>query len=719
MTTAVKKAIDMTVSPEGLAVLTLDTPGRMNVLSPDVFQEMNDTFEELKKRSEVRALVILSGKSDSFVAGADVRFLATISSPDEGAAMSRAAQGVFNRLEELPFPTVVAIHGVCLGGGLEMSLATTYRLVSEDEKSQIGLPEVQIGLLPGAGGTQRLPRLIGLPAALDMILTAKRVRPRAAKKLGLVDEVVPQELLHDRAKAAALELAGKHGMANDNLQSRQKSLSSRLMEAFGARSILYTQVKAQLRKKAGDHYPAPYKALDAAMASRKPLAEGLEVEARLFGELAAGLVSKNLIHIYDMTTALKSDSGLPKGSTAKPRKVKKMAVLGGGLMGSGIATVYAEKGLPVSVKDRDDAALGKSLSYAWKYFDRKVSRRRMRAFERDLKMALIRPTTNYTGFKRVDMVVEAVFEDMALKHKVLQETEAATGPETIFASNTSSLPITEIAKGASRPENVIGMHFFSPVEKMPLVEIIVHPGTADWVTATTVETAKLLGKQVIVVNDGVGFYTTRVLAPFMNEAVRILWEGAAIDQIDNAMRDFGFPVGPMVLQDEVGLDVATKVMKIMMEAFPQRFSAPDGWTKVVEDGRLGKKNGKGFYRYSGKSKDPDPSFYDLTPNGRKRVRMDVDEIQQRCVMAFLNEAALCLEEGVLRSPRDGDAGAIFGLGFPPFLGGPFRYMDQLGIDRVVERLEILSERFGPRFEPAKILREMKASRKKFYQPAEG
>lgn len=714
MTTAVKKAIDLQVGPDGLAVLTLDTPGRMNVLSPEVFQELNDTFVELKGRSGVRALVILSGKPDSFVAGADVRFLATISSPEEGAEMSRQAQGVFNRLEELPFPTVVAIHGVCLGGGLEMSLATSYRLVSEDDRSQIGLPEVQIGLLPGAGGTQRLPRLIGLPPALDMILTAKRVRPRAAKKMGLVDEVVPVEILTERAKAAALELAGKHGMANENLQSRQKSLSNRLMEAFGARSILYTQAKAQLRKKAGDHYPAPYKALDAAMASRKSLAEGLEVEARLFGELAAGLVSKNLIHVYDITTALKSDSGLPKGSKAKARKVEKMAVVGGGLMGSGIATVYAEKGLPVSVKDRDDAALGKSLAYAWKYFDRKVSRRRMRPFDRDLKMARIRPTTTYTGFKRVDMVIEAVFEDMTLKHKVLQEVEQACGPETIFASNTSSLPITEIAKGASRPENVIGMHFFSPVEKMPLVEVIVHPGTADWVTATTVEAGKLLGKQVIVVNDGVGFYTTRVLAPFMNEAVRILWEGAAIDQIDAAMRDFGFPVGPMVLQDEVGLEVATKVMKIMMEAFPQRFSAPEGWQKVIDDGRLGKKNGKGFYRYNGKSKDPDPTVYDLMPGGRKRTRMDVDEIQQRCVMAFLNEAALCLEENVLRSARDGDAGAIFGLGFPPFLGGPFRYMDQLGLDRVVERLEILTERFGPRFEPAALLKSMKADKKKFY-----
>ncbi|GMU56664.1 MAG: crotonase [Candidatus Xenobia bacterium] len=713
-TTATKKAIQLTVSTEGVAVLTLDTPGRMNVLSPEVFQELNDTFEELKTRSDVRALVIESGKADSFVAGADVRFLATITTPEEGAAMSRAAQGVFNRLEELPFPTVTSIHGVCLGGGLEMALATGYRLVSEDDRSQLGLPEVQIGLLPGAGGTQRLPRLIGLPAALDMILTAKRVRPRAAKKLGLVDEVVPAEVLPQRARAAALELAGRHGMAHENREGRQKTLASRLMEAFGARSILYTQAKAELRKKAGDHYPAPYKALDSAMASRKSLAEGLEVEARLFGELAAGMVSKNLIHIFNLTTALKSDTGLPKGSDAKARALKKLAVLGGGLMGSGIATVYADKGLPVNVKDRNDEALGKTLHYAWKVFDKKVSRRRMRPFERDLRMARIRPTTDYSGFKRVDMVIEAVFEDINLKHTVLKEVEAVCGPDTIFASNTSSLPITEIAKGSSRPENVIGMHFFSPVEKMPLVEVIVHPGTADWVTATTVEAGKLLGKQVIVVNDGVGFYTSRVLAPFINEAVRILWEGAAIDQIDNALKDFGFPVGPLMLQDEVGLDVATKVMKIMMDAFPRRFSAPDGWQKVLDDGRLGKKSQKGFYRYSGKSKDPDPTFYDLLPGGRKRQRMDVDEIQQRCVMAFLNEAVLCLEENVLRSARDGDAGAIFGLGFPPFLGGPFRYMDQLGIDRVVERLEILSERFGPRFEPAQLLKTMKAEKRKFY-----
>ncbi|MEW6277948.1 MAG: fatty acid oxidation complex subunit alpha FadJ [Candidatus Eremiobacterota bacterium] len=715
MTTIEKaKAMNLIVTPEGVAVLTLDTPGRLNVLSPEVFQELNDTLEALKTRQGILALVIESAKKDNFIAGADIKFLVGITSADEGTAMSRAAQGVFGKLEELPFPSVVAVHGSCLGGGLELSLAASYRIISEDEKTQIGLPEVQIGLLPGAGGTQRLPRLVGLPAALDMILTGKRLRPRQARKIGLADEVVPVEILSQRARKAALELSQRHGMAHEIREGRQKTLTARVMEQFAARSILYAQVRADLRRKIGDHFPAPYKALEAAMASRKPLAEGLDIEARLFGELAAGLVSKNLIHIFNLTTALKADSGLERGKEAKPRTLRKIGVLGGGLMGSGIATVYADKLVPVRIKDRTDEVLGKSLSYAWKVFDRKVERRRLRPYDRDLRMSLISPTTDYSGFKRADLVIEAVFEDLALKQQVLKDVEEHCGPDTIFASNTSSIPIARIAEGAARPQNVIGMHFFSPVERMPLVEVIVHPGTSDEVTATTVEAAKLLGKHVIVVNDGVGFYTSRVLAPFINEAVRILFEGAAIDQIDQALKDFGFPVGPIVLQDEVGIDVATKVMKIMTEAFPTRFEAPKGWEKVIQDGRLGRKAQKGFYRYSGKSKEPDPTLYDLLEHGRKRIRKDVDEIQQRCVMSFLNEAALCLEENVLRSPRDGDAGAIFGLGFPPFLGGPFRYMDQLGLKRVVERLNILSGRFGPRFEPARILVEMAEKDQKFY-----
>lgn len=712
-----RRAFHHEIVDGGLGVLTLDLPdSRMNVLTPAVFQELADVLADLRGRRDVKGLLIRSGKKDNFIAGADINTLATIQTAEQGEAMAAQAQAVFNALDDLEIPTLCAIHGACLGGGLELALATDYRLASDDDRTQIGQPEVQLGLLPGAGGTQRLTHLVGLPDSLDMILTGKRLRPTQALRKFLVDEVVPVELLDDRARAAGRELIEGRGMAVSNRAKRQKGLAARIMEQVGGRSLVYAQTRAELRKKTKGHYPAPFKALDAVMAAtRRPLEEGLAIEARLFGELAATDVCKSLIHLFNTTTSLKTETGLPEGVEARPRPLEKIGVLGGGLMGSGIAAVLADKGYAVRIKDRNNEVLGKTLQYAWKIYQKKVQRRRMRAFERDLRLARISPTTDFSGFKRAGMVIEAVFEDLDLKHRVLQEVEANCGPETIFASNTSSLPISDIARGAQRPENVIGMHFFSPVEKMPLVEVIVTPQTAPWVTATTVEVGKRMGKHVIVVNDGVGFYTSRVLAPFCNEAARMLLEGGSIDEIDRAMTDFGFPVGPITLLDEVGIDVVSKVMKIMDHGFPGRFTIPEGWDAIPADNRQGRKNKRGFYTYRTSVKEPDATVYDLLPGGRKRRRLGADQIQKRCVYAFLNECALCLEEGVLRSPRDGDVGAVFGLGFPPFLGGPFRYMDKLGLKHVVDTLRGLHEHHGPIFRPARILEDMARTGRTFFQ----
>ncbi len=708
-------AFKLETDERGLARLTLDCPGtKMNVLSGAVFSELNDRLDELIARGGVKALVVESAKSNNFIAGADINEIQGITRSDEGRKLSTQAQAVFTKLENLPFPTVSAIHGACLGGGLELALATSYRIVTEDSSTALGLPEVQLGVIPGAGGTQRLPRLIGLPGALDMILTGRKLRGSRALRAGLADELVPVEILSERATAAALELAEKRGMAHDKLEGRAKARTGRLLEKIAARSFIYSQAKASLRKKTKGHYPAPFKALEAAMAStRKSLAEGLEIEAQLFGEAAATSVSKSLIHLFHVTTRSKAE----KGSDAKPIKVKKAAVIGGGLMGSGIATVLADKGVNVRVKDLDKKALGKTLGYAWKYFSKAVERKRLRPWERDLRLSRVSPTTDYSGFKTADIVIEAVFEDLSLKHRILADVEKACGEKTIFATNTSSLPIGDIAKGSSRPETVIGMHFFSPVEKMQLVEIIVTPQTADWVTSTTTQLGKLMNTHAIVVNDGAGFYTSRVLAAFVNEAVRILFEGASIDAIDRALTDLGFPVGPIVLMDEVGIDVVGKVMKIMLEAFPGRFSAPEGWEKVAADGRLGKKNNRGFYSYGpgkSKTKEVDPTIYDLLPFGRKRQEFAISEIQDRCLYAFLNEAALCLQENILLHPADGDVGAVFGLGFPPFLGGPFFHMDTLGLPEVVRRMKALEGRHGSFFAPAQLLVDKAAKGEKFF-----
>jgi 3-hydroxyacyl-CoA dehydrogenase / enoyl-CoA hydratase / 3-hydroxybutyryl-CoA epimerase len=400
----------------------------------------------------------------------------------------------------------------------------------------------------------------------------------------------------------------------------------------------------------------------------------------------------------------------------KPREVKKVGVLGGGLMGGGIAYVSAAlQGVPVRVKDKDDAGVGRALKQVQGIFDERVKKRSLTWREAAAMMALVTGGTGYEGFKNVDLVIEAVFEDLALKHRIMGEVEAVTREDCIFASNTSSIPITELARGSQRPAQVIGMHYFSPVNKMPLLEIITHPGTADWVTATCVEVGKKQGKTVIVVNDGPGFYTSRILAPYMNEAAHLLADGADIAALDKALVEFGFPVGPITLLDEVGIDVAQKVGPLMESAFGKRMAAPRALEKVVAEGRLGRKNKKGFYTYDGKKKkEVDVSVYELLPHGRNRKSLDSREMAERCTLQMVNEAVRCLGEGILRSARDGDVGAIFGLGFPPFLGGPFRYADSLGPAELLRRLEHYQDKYGERFTPAPYLLDMVKAGKTFY-----
>jgi len=394
-----------------------------------------------------------------------------------------------------------------------------------------------------------------------------------------------------------------------------------------------------------------------------------------------------------------------------------VGMVGAGLMGAGIAAVTADAGIPVRLRDKDDAALGRGLRQIAGIFDERVKRRRLTQAEREEKMALVTATTDWSGFKTCDVVVEAVFEDLKLKRETLSTAEREA-PAALFASNTSSLPIGRIAEPAARPGDVVGMHFFSPVDKMPLLEVVRAFRTSPQAVATAVALGKRIGKTVIVVNDGVGFYTSRILAPYMNEASWLLIEGAAVEDIDGALVDFGFPVGPMQLLDEVGIDVGSKVAHIMLEAFGERMKPPEGFDRVVEGGRLGRKSKKGFYLYGdGKEKgrkEVDRSVYDLLPGGQKRTSPPREEIAERCVLQMVNEAAHCLGEKILRSARDGDVGAVFGLGWPAFRGGPFRYADSLGAARLVERLASYQERFGPRFTPAPLLAQLARSGGKFF-----
>ncbi len=716
---------------DGVGVVLMDVPGEpVNTLRADFQGELDELLRRAADDPAITSIVFASGKPEGFIAGADVQMLHRIRTREEAEALSRGGQQAMARLEELGKrkPIVAAIHGPALGGGLEVALACTYRVASDDRKTQLGQPEVQLGLIPGAGGTQRLPRLIGIAEALDLILTGKSVRPSKARRLGLVDEVVPRPILLEVARRRAAELASG-SLRPDRSRVHLRQIADReVLQAVAleenpiGRRILFQQARRALLKKTRGHYPAPEKALEAVrIGIEAGMEAGLRAEAERFGELVVSEVSRNLVQIFFATTALKKDTGVDDPSV-KPARVSKVGMVGAGLMGAGIAAVTADAGIAVRLRDKDDAALGRGLRQIAGIFDERVKRRRLTPAEREEKMALVAATTDWSGFKTCDVVVEAVFEDLKLKQDTLRDAEREA-PGALFASNTSSIPIGRIAEPAARPEGVVGMHFFSPVDKMPLLEVVRAPRTSPQAVATAVALGKRIGKTVIVVNDGVGFYTSRILAPYMNEASWLLLEGAAVEDIDAALVDFGFPVGPMQLLDEVGIDVGGKVAHIMSEAFGERMKPPEGFEKVAEGGRLGRKAKKGFYLYGDEKekghKEVDRSVYDLLPGGQKRNSPPREEIAERCVLQMVNEAAHCLGEKILRSARDGDVGAVFGLGWPPFRGGPFRYADSLGPQQVVQRLSAYRDRFGARFTPAPLLVELTRSGGKFFPDATG
>ncbi|HEY2027579.1 MAG TPA: fatty acid oxidation complex subunit alpha FadJ [Myxococcales bacterium] len=731
------QSLRIETSADGVALLIFDVPGEAaNTLRSSFQDDFEEALGKVMTDAQVKAIVLTSGKPDSFVMGADVEMLAQVKTQAEGAALSRGGQQSMQRLEDAAKekPIVAAIHGPALGGGLELALACSYRIASDDKKTVLGLPEVQLGLLPGAGGTQRLPQLIGIAQALDIILAGKSVKASKARRLGLVDEVVPRSILIDVAKKRAIELAtGK--LRPERAKIDLKGGLPKMLRQFAdpevlqelaleenpvGRKILFQQARKALLRKTRGHYPAPEKALEAVrIGFEKGHDEGYRAEHELFGELVVSEVSRRLVEIFFATQALKKDTGVDDASV-KPAKVGKIAMLGAGLMGAGIAYVTAEAGIPVRLKDKDEAGLGRGFKQIAGLLDERVKRRRLTWREREAKLALVTGTTDYSGMRKADVVVEAVFEDLKLKQATVADVEREA-PNAIFASNTSSIPIGKIASMAQRPEKVVGMHFFSPVNKMPLLEVIRGPRTDSQTVATIVGLGKKIGKTVIVVNDGVGFYTSRILAPYVNEAAFIFNDGAAVEDIDKALVDFGFPVGPMQLLDEVGIDVGAKVAHIMHEAFGERLAPPQGFEKLVEGGRLGRKSRKGFYQYeegvTSKKKAVDPSVYELTAQGAARKSPPALEIAERCVLQMVNEAALCLGEGILRSPRDGDVGAVFGLGFPPFRGGPFRYADTLSASTVVDKLRAYEARFGARFRPAPKLVELAQSGGRFFSPS--
>ncbi|WP_172563998.1 fatty acid oxidation complex subunit alpha FadJ [Vibrio navarrensis] len=700
-----QKAFSLKIDKQNIAWLAIDVPNeKMNTLQAAFADEMTEIFAQLKDSSGVKGLIVHSLKPDNFVAGADVRMLEACKSAAEAESLASQGQTLFQQLSDLPYPVVAAIHGPCLGGGLELALACDYRVCTDADATRLGLPEVQLGLLPGSGGTQRLPRLIGLLPSLDLILTGKQLRAQKAKKLGVVDACVPATILLDVAKQFIDK--GKRS-TKQKVTTKEKILSGSSL----GRKFVFEQAAKKTNEKTRGNYPATVAILDVIQHGlEKGMKQGLELEAKRFGELVMSPESKALRSIFFATTEMKKEHG----SDAKPGKVSMVGVLGGGLMGAGISHVSVAKAkVPVRIKDVSNDGVLNALKYNYKLFDKQRKRRILSKAQLQAKMLQLSGGTDFTSFNHLDVVIEAVFEDLALKQQMVADIEANAKAETIFATNTSSLPIHKIAEKAARPENIVGLHYFSPVEKMPLVEVIPHETTSQETIATVVALAKKQGKTPIVVKDKAGFYVNRILAPYMNEAAHILLANEPIDKVDTALLDFGFPVGPITLLDEVGVDIGAKIMPILVNELGERFRGPDVFDTLLNDGRKGRKSGKGFYTYKGKKKEVDKSVYKLLKL-KPESKLSENDIALRCVLPMLNEAVRCLDDGIIRSPRDGDIGAIFGIGFPPFLGGPFRYMDQFGLKELVEKMNQFAEKYGDRFAPCDGLLTRAGEGRRFY-----
>jgi len=694
---------------DGVAIVWLDSTDKpVNTLTPTAVAEFNELVLPLMDDDSVRALVVASAKEDTFIAGADLEVIEGLDA-EQISQMSRDGNALLERIFTGPKPVVAAVHGAAIGGGLEVALGCHYILASDDPATVMSQAEVMLGLLPAGGGTQRFVERTGLAAALPMLLTGKRVRAKKAKRMGLVDALTTPGGIVETAARAALDMAdGKLSRPQ-----RKKTMFDRLSSFPPVRAKILREAAKQVKRRTRGLYPAPPAILDCVETGlKKGRLAGLDRESHYFGILASGMESRNLVRLFHAMNNAKKPSDGPE-----PKKVERLAVLGAGFMGAGVASISLGR-CPVVLKDISDDALAAGIQTVEKGLVSQVRSGAITRREADRRRSALLPTTDNADLANADLVIEAVFEDLDLKRRVVAELEEQIAPDAVLASNTSALPIARIAEGAKHPERILGMHYFSPVPKMPLLEIVVAESTADWATSTAKAFGTAQGKTCIVVKDGPGFYTTRILAPYLNEAVVLLEEGAKIEDLDRVMKDFGYPVGPVALMDEVGIDVGAHVAADLGAAFAERgLGSSDALPKMYEAGFEGRKNGKGFYLYPKKKKKGPRQVNDAVYRffgGPDRRRVAADEIRDRMALLMTNEAIHCLNEGVVASAEDGDLGAILGLGFPPFRGGPFRFVDHEGAAAIVERMEALAQRHGPRFEPAASLQDLAGSDGRFY-----
>lgn len=699
---------------DSIGYVEFDHPdAKVNVLDFAAIGKLRSILEKLADRKDLKAVVFLSLKPNVFIAGADIREIENITDPADGRKKAQAGQEVMNRIEDLPAPTVAVIDGAALGGGCELALACHYRLATFNEKVSIGLPEVNLGFVPGFGGTWRLPRVIGLSGALTMILTGKAVDGQKALRFGLVDRLLSRVDLEAGIAAFVDEVVSGRYQRRRYPGSRNKGVAGFLDKNLAGNQIVFWQSRKTVRKQAKGFYPAPLEAVEVIRKNyymkRGP---ALLEESRAFGRLAVTPVSKNLVHLFYLSEKHKKLS-VPGAADVKPLPVRRVGVLGAGTMGGGIAQILAYNDIAPRIKDLNNDALASGYQAAGKIFQSLVKRRRLTAAQARAKMSLMTHTLDYSGFGELDLVIEAVVEDMEIKKKIFTELGGVVPERTVLASNTSALSVTDMGRGCGRPEKMVGFHFFNPVHKMPLVEIITTPQTSPETVATALGLARTLGKTPILVKDSPGFVVNRILLAYMNEAGILLEENCRMEDIDRLATGFGLPMGPFTLSDEVGLDVGLKVLHILEGAFGERFKAPKIFHDIHEAKWFGRKTGRGFYRYQGKDLRPNEEVGKFLSVPKRPLR-DSEAID-RMILVMVNEAARCLEDGIVDGPGAIDVGMIFGAGFPPFRGGLLKYADARGIAEIVRRLDALKLKLqAARFEPCDYLRRLDREEKLFY-----